>query len=76
VNVTLWGEEAEKCNGQHQPIILMKGTRITEFGGGKTLGTMSGTVMKVNFDTPDGHKLRGWFDNGGASNITVAVSAR
>jgi replication factor A1 len=68
------GDEAEKFNGQHQPIILMKGARITEFG--KTLGTMSGTVMKVNPDIPERHKLRGWFDNGGASNITVAVSAR
>jgi replication factor A1 len=68
------GEEAEKFNGQHQPIILMKGARIIEFG--KTLGTMSGTVMKVILDIPESHKLRGWFDNGGASNNSVAVSAR
>jgi hypothetical protein len=39
------GEEVEKFNGQHQPIILMKSARITEFG--KTLGTMSGTVMSI-----------------------------
>jgi hypothetical protein len=60
------GEEAEKFNGQHQPIILMKGARIIEFG----------TVMKVILDIPESHKLRGWFDNGGASNNSVAVSAR
>lgn len=32
--------------------------------------------MKINPDIPEGHKLRGWFDNGGGANVSGSISAR
>lgn len=32
--------------------------------------------MKVNPDIPEGHKLRGWFDNGGAEKVSGSISTR
>lgn len=76
VSLTLWGDEAEKFDGAHQPVIVVKGARVTEFGGGKSLGIPSGGAMQVNPNIPEGHKLRAWYDNGGSSQITENVSAR
>lgn len=32
--------------------------------------------MKINPDIPEGHKLRGWFDNGGAEQEVTSLSTR
>ena len=69
----MWGEEAKNFDGYSQPIIVVKGARINEYGGGKSV---SGGNMKTNPDIPEGHKLRGWFDNGGAENVSASLSAR
>lgn len=76
ISLTLWGEEAKSFDGSLQPVLLVKGARIGEFGGGKTLGMISGSVMKLNPDIPEGHRLRGWFDNGGGENVTTTLSTR
>ncbi|XP_026466908.1 replication protein A 70 kDa DNA-binding subunit [Ctenocephalides felis] len=75
INLTLWGDEAENFDGSLQPVILVKGARLNEFGGGKSLGTVSGTCLKINPDIPEAHKLRGWFDNGGANADSTSLSA-
>lgn len=74
--LTLWGDEAKNFDGYLQPVLLIKGARVSEFGGGKTLSTISSTVTKHNPDIPEGHRLRGWFDNGGADNVSASLSAR
>lgn len=76
VQLTLWGDEAEKFETGSQHVILVKGARVTEFGGGKSLSLGAGSVMKINPDIPEGHRLRGWFDNGGGANISKSVSTR
>jgi len=35
INLTLWGDDAVNFDGHVQPVILVKGTRINEFNGGK-----------------------------------------
>lgn len=74
--LTLWGEEAKNFDGNDQPILLVKGARINEFGGGKTIGTASGSTIKFNPDMSEGHKLRGWFDNGGMTGDVKQLSSR
>jgi len=74
--LTLWGDDAVNFDGHVQPVILVKGTRINEFNGGKSLSLGGGSVMKINPDIPEAHKLRGWFDNGGGDNVANMVSAR
>lgn len=76
VTLTLWGDEAVNFDGHVQPVILVKGSRINEFNGGKSLSMGGGSILKINPDIPEAHKLRGWFDNGGGDNISNMVSAR
>lgn len=74
--MTLWGTEAENFDPVSQPVVVLKGCRVSEYNGGKTLSIVGGTTMKINPDMPDGHKLRGWFDNGGAVESTTFLSAK
>lgn len=76
VTLTLWGKEAEDFNHYNQPVLLVKDARINEFNGGKTLSVGGSSVVKINPDLVEGHRLRGWFDNGGGENISASVSAR
>ncbi|KAK5868813.1 hypothetical protein PBY51_009790 [Eleginops maclovinus] len=64
VTVTLWGEEAEKFEGSGQPIIAVKGAKLSDFGGRSLSASFSSTVM-INPDIPEAYKLRGWYDKEG-----------
>lgn len=76
IAVTIWGDDAVNFDGHIQPVIALKGARLSEFNGAKNLSIGNGSVYKLNPDIPEGHQVRGWFDNGGADNITNFVSAR
>lgn len=76
VALTLWGSEAESFNGSTNPVVLVKGAKLGEFGGGKNISTGFGCTLKINPNLPEAHKLRGWFDNGGSSSEGVNLSAR
>lgn len=64
VTVTLWGEEAEKFEGTGQPIIAIKGAKLSDFGGRSLSASFSSTLM-INPDIPEAYKLRGWYDKEG-----------
>ncbi|XP_070685180.1 replication protein A 70 kDa DNA-binding subunit [Pempheris klunzingeri] len=64
VTVTLWGEEAEKFDGSGQPIVAIKGAKLSDFGGRSLSASFSSTLM-VNPDIPEAYKLRGWYDEEG-----------
>ncbi|XP_070773382.1 replication protein A 70 kDa DNA-binding subunit-like isoform X2 [Enoplosus armatus] len=64
VTVTLWGEEAEKFDGSGQPVVAIKGARLSDFGGRSLSALFSSTVM-VNPDIPEAFRLRGWYDRAG-----------
>ncbi|XP_028278141.1 replication protein A 70 kDa DNA-binding subunit-like isoform X2 [Parambassis ranga] len=64
VTVTLWGEEAEKFDGSGQPVVAIKGARLSDFGGISLSALFSSTVM-VNPDIPAAFSLRAWYDQGG-----------
>lgn len=76
VTLTMWGEDAVNFDGHIQPVIAVKGARLNEFNGSKSLSIGNGAVYKVNPDISEGHQVRGWFDNGGADNVTNFISAR
>lgn len=76
VSVTLWGQEADEFNHFDNPVILISAGRINEFNGGKSISVGNGSVVKTNPDCVEGHRLRGWYDNGGAEHIETSVSAR
>uniref|UniRef100_A0A8C7Z114 Replication protein A subunit n=1 Tax=Oryzias sinensis TaxID=183150 RepID=A0A8C7Z114_9TELE len=64
VTVTLWGEEAEKFDGSGQPIVAIKGAKLSDFGGRSLSASFSSTLM-INPDIPEAYKLRGWYDKDG-----------
>ncbi|KAM9333211.1 replication protein A 70 kDa DNA-binding subunit-like isoform 2-T2 [Pholidichthys leucotaenia] len=61
VTVTLWGEEAEKFDGSEEPVVAIKGARLSDFGGRSLSVLFSSTVM-VNPDIPEAFRLRAWYD--------------
>ncbi|XP_041850558.1 replication protein A 70 kDa DNA-binding subunit isoform X2 [Melanotaenia boesemani] len=64
VTVTLWGEEAERFDGVGQPIVAIKGAKVSDFGGRSLSASFSSTLM-INPDIPEAYKLRGWYDQEG-----------
>ncbi|XP_068441991.1 replication protein A 70 kDa DNA-binding subunit [Clinocottus analis] len=64
VTVTLWGEEAEKFDGSGQPIVAIKGAKLSDYGGRSISASFSSTLM-INPDIPEAYKLRGWYDKEG-----------
>ncbi|KAF2901892.1 hypothetical protein ILUMI_04293 [Ignelater luminosus] len=76
ISATLWGNDAEKFEGSSQPVVAIKGAKIGEFGGGKNLNILGSSILKINPDIPESHRLRGWFDNGGMQQNVTNISAK
>ncbi|XP_034034099.1 replication protein A 70 kDa DNA-binding subunit-like isoform X2 [Thalassophryne amazonica] len=64
VTVALWGQEAERFDGSGQPIIAIKGARMSDFGG-ISLSVLSSSTVTVNPDIPQAFRLRAWYDQKG-----------
>ncbi|KAM4726414.1 replication protein A 70 kDa DNA-binding subunit-like [Anableps anableps] len=64
VTVTLWGEEAEKFDDSGQPVVAIKGARLSDFGGISLSALFSSTIM-VNPDMAEAFRLRAWYDREG-----------
>lgn len=76
VTVTLWGQLAEDFDGSSQPVVAMKGGRINEFGGAKSVSAPGNGTFQINPDIPEAHQLKGWFDAEGANANFKSISAR
>ncbi|XP_030753386.1 replication protein A 70 kDa DNA-binding subunit [Sitophilus oryzae] len=76
ITLTLWGADAESFDGSNNPVLAIKGARISEFVGGKTLSTLSGTIVKTNPDMKEAYVLKQWFDSEGSYLEANNVSAR
>ncbi|OWR41201.1 replication protein A 70 kDa DNA-binding subunit [Danaus plexippus] len=76
ITLTLWGAEAEKFDGSSNPVVAVKGARLAEFNGSKSLSCLASTIVRVQPDVEEAHRLRGWYDNGGDSMAMVHISAR
>uniref|UniRef100_A0AAR2LPE7 Replication protein A subunit n=1 Tax=Pygocentrus nattereri TaxID=42514 RepID=A0AAR2LPE7_PYGNA len=64
IQVTMWGKEAETFDGTGQPILAIKGARLSDFGG-RSLSTLYSSTLMINPDMPEAYKLRGWYDKEG-----------
>lgn len=51
--------QAEKFDGSGQPILAIKGAKLSDFGGRSLSASFSSTLM-INPDIPEAYKLRGW----------------
>ncbi|MEE6469181.1 hypothetical protein FKM82_008528 [Ascaphus truei] len=73
VTTTLWGEDAEKFDGSGQPVVAIKGARLSDFGG-RSLSVLSASTVMLNPDIPEAFKLRGWFDSEGQVVEATSIS--
>nr|XP_033778336.1 replication protein A 70 kDa DNA-binding subunit [Geotrypetes seraphini]XP_033778337.1 replication protein A 70 kDa DNA-binding subunit [Geotrypetes seraphini] len=73
VTATLWGEEAEKFDGSRQPVVAIKGARLSDFGG-RSLSVLSSSNLMLNPDIPKSFELRAWFDSEGQVLESSSIS--
>ncbi|XP_053313074.1 replication protein A 70 kDa DNA-binding subunit [Spea bombifrons] len=73
VSTTLWGEDADKFDGSRQPVVAIKGARLSDFGG-RSLSVLSSSTVMLNPDIPEAFKLRGWFDSEGQGLEGTSIS--
>lgn len=52
-------KQAEKFDGSGQPVLAIKGAKLSDYGGRSLSASFSSTLM-VNPDIPEAYKLRGW----------------
>jgi len=76
VTITLWDTQAEDFDGSLQPVIAIKGSRIREFMGSKSLSLLGSTVMQINPDIEEAHRLRGWYDSLPSNSEFNSISTR
>jgi len=71
INITLWGETAEKFEGSSNPVIAIKNALVSDFNG-VSLSCNSQSTMQINPDISEAHQLKGWWESTGCnqSNIT------
>lgn len=51
--------QADKFDGSRQPVMAIKGARVSDFGG-RSLSVLSSSTIILNPDIPEAYKLRGW----------------
>lgn len=78
VTVTLWGDEAESFDGSRQPVLLIRGARLSDFGG-RSLSTVFSSTLLVNPEIPEAYRLRAWYEREGylldGQSLTTVGSA-
>ncbi|KAG0725250.1 Replication protein A DNA-binding subunit [Chionoecetes opilio] len=75
VRLTLWGTQAETFDGSQQPVLAVKGVKLSEFNG-RSISVLSSSCVQINPDIREAHMLKGWFDNGGNVAETINLSSR
>lgn len=57
VNLTLWGKDAETFDGSSNPVVAVKGARVSDFNG-KSLSVSMSSAMQINPDIKEAHILK------------------
>ncbi|KAH7366539.1 hypothetical protein KP509_18G083500 [Ceratopteris richardii] len=80
VTVTLWGDlatnQGEKLSSvvDESPVVLIKKVRVSDFQG-VSLSSNPASIMQINPDIPEAHKLRAWFSEEGKDAHMVSAGA-
>jgi replication factor A1 len=74
--LTLWGSQADSFDGTNNPVVLIKGAKVGEFGGGKNLSTVMSSQIKMNPDIQEWHRIKDWFEMEGRDSEVKNLSER
>ncbi|KAK3579832.1 hypothetical protein CHS0354_029562 [Potamilus streckersoni] len=66
VALTLWGKDAENFDGNGNPVLAVKGARVSDWGG-RSLSVLASSQLIINPDIREAHLLRGWYDKEGSN---------
>ncbi|XP_018021755.1 replication protein A 70 kDa DNA-binding subunit isoform X2 [Hyalella azteca] len=70
VSLTLWAEQAEKFDGTGNPVIAVKGAKVSDFGG-VSLSLLGSSTLQVNPDISEAHQLKGWWEQAGCNSSDI-----
>lgn len=73
INLTLWGTKAETFDGAGNPVVAIKGARVSDYSG-VSLSALNSSTLQVNPDLPQTHSLKGWFDSEGSAAETSSLT--
>lgn len=73
MNLTLWGSTAETFDSSNNPVVAVKGAKVSDYNG-VSLSALSSSVIQVNPDMPQSHALKGWFDTEGSNMDTTSLT--
>lgn len=76
ISLTLWGSQADSFNPMNNPVVVIKGAKVGEFGGGKNLSTLMSSQIKLNPDILESHRIKGWFETEGVESSVKNLSER
>jgi len=72
VSLTLWGSTAANFEGAGNPIVAVKGVKVSDFNG----VSLSGGEIMLNPDIDVAHELKGWWDNIGCNSTTTSITVQ
>lgn len=73
VTLTLWGSTAENFQGVNNPVVALKGVKVSDYNG-CSLGAVSSTRVHINPELDLTFKLKGWFENEGMNLEATSIS--
>ncbi|KAF8667139.1 hypothetical protein HU200_053326 [Digitaria exilis] len=82
IEIIFWGKfcdiEGQElqllCDSGSNPIVALKGGRISDFSGTRSVVTISSTQLKVNPDVPMAERIKQWYMAGGMTAPCVPLS--
>ncbi|KAJ5992886.1 Replication factor A protein 1 [Penicillium sp. IBT 35674x] len=68
VRLTIWGATAVNFNVTPESVVAFKGVKVSDFGG-RSLSLLSSGSMAVDPDIGEAHRLKGWYDAQGRTEV-------
>lgn len=75
VNLTLWGADAQKFEGSSNPVVAIKGVKVSDFNG-RSLSVAMSSTLQINPDIREAHLLKGWYDREGCNLEVESISSK
>ncbi|XP_066597449.1 replication protein A 70 kDa DNA-binding subunit isoform X2 [Prorops nasuta] len=72
--LTLWRSQALDFDGSNNPVVAIKGAAVREYNGGKTISLLFSSIIQLDPDIPEAHRLRGWFNSTGHNKEIKSLS--
>jgi replication factor A1 len=73
INFTIWGTKAETFDPSDNPVVCVKGAKVSDFNG-VSISALSSSVIQVNPDIAQSHALKGWYESEGESLTTTSLT--